>query len=321
VGTATIGFDHIDVDYLKNNQIEFACAPGSNANSVVEYIISCLSILAEQNQFNIYEKVFGIVGVGNVGSLLRQRLTQLGIQCICNDPPRAALGEKEFVELEAVIKQADIISLHTPLVIKGDYPTHHLFNHQRLQQLKPGAILINTSRGSVIDNVALLDLLKQRSDIRAVLDVWENEPHINLDLLDKISLATPHIAGYSLDGKMRGTDMVYKQACRYFTIPISKQLEQFLPQSGLTKLSFSPNANPQMALDIAIRACYDVRRDDHALRYAACQQNYFTNNLFDQLRKNYPVRREFDNVKIHLKHGKTDMINKFKALGFSIKED
>lgn len=321
VGTATIGFDHIDIDYLKQTKIGFACAPGCNANAVVEYVISTLSILAEQSRFAIRDKVVGIIGVGNVGSLLRERLTQWGVQCVCNDPPRAAKGEKGFIELDELIKAADIVTIHTPLITSGEYKTYHLFDESRLNQLKAHAILINTARGKVIDNAALKTLLEKRHDVRAVLDVWENEPDIDLELLHRVAIATPHIAGYSLDGKMRGTEMIYKAACRYFGLPARKKAGQFAPDSMLEKLSFSEDICIDEAVNVAIRSCYDVRRDDAYLRDAACRFGSTFSHGFDDLRKHYPVRREFHNLKIKIKHGKDQAINTFKALGFSIKSD
>jgi erythronate-4-phosphate dehydrogenase len=321
VGTATIGFDHIDVDYLKKNKIGFACAPGCNASSVVEYVISTLSVLAEQGQFNLHEKTVGIVGVGNVGELLQKRLTQIGIHCVCNDPPRTAKGEEGFIGLDELMRMADIVTIHTPLIKEGEYKTHHLFDAPRLNELKAHAILINTARGSVVDNNVLRELLEKRHDVRAVLDVWENEPDINLDLLHKTAIATPHIAGYSLDGKIRGTEMIYKAVCRHFGLPVRKKAGQFAPDPALEKLNFSEDQSIDEALNIAIRSCYDVRRDDASMRDAACRFNTAFGSAFDNLRKNYPVRREFSNLKIKIKHGKVEVIDVFKALGFPVKAD
>lgn len=321
VGTATIGFDHVDVDYLKKNKIGFACAPGCNANAVVEYVISALSVLAEQGQFKLQDKIIGIVGVGNVGSLLHKRLTQLGVTCVCNDPPRAAKGEEGFVELDELMRVADIVTLHIPLIKEGVYKTHHLFDEKCLHELKANSILINTARGGVIDNQALCELLTKRHDVRAVLDVWEGEPDINLDLLHKATIATPHIAGYSLDGKIRGTEMIYKAVCRHFGLPIRKKAGQFSPDPALEKMSFSESLAIDEALNIAIRSCYDVRRDDAWMRDAACRFSTTFARAFDDLRKNYPVRREFSNLKIKLKHGKAEDINTFKALGFAVKAE
>jgi len=307
------------VDYLQKNKIGFSCAPGCNANAVVEYVISALSVLAEQGQFNLREKTVGIVGVGHVGGLLKKRLTQIGVQCVCNDPPRAEKGEEGFIELNELMRVADIVTIHTPLIKEGEYKTHYLFDARRLSELKANSILFNTARGSVVDNQALLALLEKRHDVRAVLDVWENEPDINLDLLHKAAIATPHIAGYSLDGKMRGTEMIYKAASRHFGLPARKKAGQFAPDPTLEKLCFSETAAIDEALNIAIRSCYDVRRDDAHMRDAACRFSTAFGGAFDDLRKNYPIRREFSNLKIKIKRDKVEVIDVFKALGFSAK--
>lgn len=321
VGTATIGFDHIDLHYLQRNHIGFSCAPGCNANAVVEYVISTLLILAERGQFHLRDKVVGIVGVGNVGGLLRTRLLQWGIECVCNDPPRAAQGEEGFVTLDELMRVADIVTIHTPLIKEGEHKTHHLFDEACLDQLKTKSILINTARGSVVDNAALKALLVKRHDIQAVLDVWENEPTIDVALVQKIAIATPHIAGYSLDGKMRGTEMIYKSVCRYFGLPVRKKAAQFAPDPTLEKLSFSEGVCANEAINIAVRSCYDVRRDDALLRDAACRFSPTFGEAFDELRKHYPVRREFYNTKIKLKHGKAETVNAFQALGFVVRAE
>ncbi|MBU2712194.1 4-phosphoerythronate dehydrogenase PdxB [Zooshikella harenae] len=319
VGTATIGTDHIDEQFLTAKGIGFASAPGCNANAVVEYVLSALNVLAEQQDFDIRDKVVGIVGKGNVGGTLHQVLQRLGVATCVSDPfleesePHAA-----YVDLPTLIAESDIISLHTPLTDSGPHPTHHLFNEQVLRQLKPGTILINASRGAVIDNEALLKLKSDGLATTVVLDVWEGEPEINTALLPYIELATPHIAGYSLDGKMQGTEMIYKGACRFFGLPTRIKLPGISPMPVMKSISFAGNVPRQQAVSTAIRSLYDIRCDDVILRRELLKSGAEVGKIFDGLRKNYRERREFKTLKIKLKNCPGDVVNAFKALGFKV---
>ena len=220
VGSATIGFDHVDRDYLQERGIGFATAPGSNATSAAEYVVSALLVLAERKGFELAGRRVGIVGCGNVGSRVRDRLTALGMQCLVNDPPlKAQGGHDDYVGLDDIL-DADVITFHVPFTREGDWPTWHLADRAFLERLKRGAVLVNTARGAVVDNAALDALLAARDDLTVVLDVWEGEPAISEALLQKVDIGTPHIAGYSLDGKLRGTDMIYRAACAHFDRPV-----------------------------------------------------------------------------------------------------
>ncbi|MBE9563554.1 MAG: 4-phosphoerythronate dehydrogenase [Proteobacteria bacterium] len=304
VGTATIGFDHIDLDYLKENNIGFANAPGSNATAAAEYVISALLVLAEKQNFQLRDKTVGIIGCGNVGSRVLQKLEALGIRCLVHDP---LLRKSDYVDLKTV-QTADILTLHVPLEKNGDYPTFHLVNNKFLAKLKDNVILINTSRGTVIDESALSLALLARPNMTVVLDVWKNEPNINKLLLQQVALATPHIAGYSLDGKIRGTEMLYTKICEHF-----HQEPNWLPQlppPPVNQLSFSNMIDDDVAVHIAVMACYDIRRDDAALRQM--------NTNFDKLRKNYPLRREFNQLTIQLTAEKSILAKRLQGLGFKI---
>ncbi len=317
VGTATIGLDHLDTVYLDAQGIKYANAPGCNANSVVEYVFSVLTLLAEYDQFRIQDKTVGIIGYGNVGKALAVRLKKFGVNVLINDPPLQDEGAQGLCSLEEVL-QADILTLHVPLTEDGDHPTHHLFDEARLASLANHQYLINTSRGSVIDNQALVGKLKATPDFRVVLDVWENEPAINPELLDRVILGTPHIAGYSLDGKAIGSEMVYRELCQFLGFPARHKAGQFLPEPPLTKLGFSSAADETWALSTAIRASYDVRVDNWKLK---SKKNLATETLaqhFDHMRKHYPARREFCNIKIQLKNVEAGLLHKFNALGFKI---
>lgn len=294
VGTATIGLDHIDLNYLQQQGIGFISAPGSNATSAAEYVVSALLIMAERQGFELSEKSVGIIGCGNVGSRVLKKLTALGMTCFVYDPP---LGKTK--DLEKVLA-ADIISLHVPLSKDGDYPTYQLVNEQFLAYLRNDVIFINTSRGDVVDENALLKRLTACPNMQVILDVWQAEPNINQTLLERAALGTPHIAGYSFDGKVRATEMLYNAACNFFKK--SQTWQANMP---------SPNPSRLYVSDIhtAVMATYDVRRDDAELRRRTSE--------FDKLRKNYPVRREFSCIEIELAAASSQLLSSFKELGYN----
>lgn len=293
VGSATSGVEHIDTDYLNAHDIAYASAPGCNATAVVEYVLSCICALDGVLEKLLNGGIVGIVGLGNVGARLAQRLQALNIRCVGYDPFLAADNFSAdqfftFTDIETVLR-ADVICCHTPLTKAGAYPTWHLFDAKRLRELKPGAVLINASRGAVVDNAALLKLLRERDDLRVALDVWESEPAIDRSLLERVALATPHIAGYSWDGKIAGTQMVLAAFCDFFQLPLP---EQELVASRLN-IHLSPKNSAAELMRSAITAVYDVHRDDDEMRkaLAACNIDE-TAAVFDSLRKNYPQRRE-----------------------------
>ncbi len=211
VGTATAGTDHVDQAWLDEAGIGFSAAPGCNAIAVVEYVFSALLMLAERDGFTLKDRTVGIVGVGNVGSRLQARLEAWGVRTLLCDPPRAERGDAgDFRPLEALVREADILTFHTPLFKEGPYKTLHLADDALISALKPGAILINACRGAVVDNAALLTRLEAGQDLSVVLDVWEPEPDLNVELLKRVDIGTPHIAGYTLEGKARGTTQVFE---------------------------------------------------------------------------------------------------------------
>ncbi|NJO16013.1 MAG: 4-phosphoerythronate dehydrogenase PdxB [Thioploca sp.] len=317
VGTATIGLDHIDLAYLHHRGIGFASAPGCNAIAAAEYVISALLVIAERQGFSLADKTVGIIGCGNVGSRVLKKLIALNINCLIYDPPQQEQrGEFDYVDLETVLS-ADIITLHVPLEKQGRYPTYHLINEAVLKKLSNQVILINTSRGAVIDESALLNRLATHPEMTVILDVWKNEPNINPLLLQRATLATPHIAGYSLDGKVRGTEMLYTAVCHYFKKDKMWQSQTSLPVPPLTCLSFSNQINDSVAIHTAVMACYDIRRDDATLRRMA-QEIQGRRFFFDNLRKYYPVRREFSCVKIELPIEKSRLAKQLKGLGFQV---
>ena len=307
VGTATIGTDHIDLEYLKKNKIAFADAKGCNAYSVAEYLIVSLLNLSVRFNFTLKEKSIGIVGVGNVGSKVAKFADALGMKVLLNDPPLQRAGNNNsFVSLDEILN-ADIITLHVPLNLSGIDRTYHLFDKKKLMELKDGTILINTSRGAVIKNQELLEIIDTKK-LKVVLDVWENEPDINIDLLNKVIIGTPHIAGYSLEGKINGTKMIFDALADYLNLNISFNFTKEAPTNSL--LSFEKSETIEKDLDQIVSKIYPIGRDDKLMRKMLNMSREERIKYFDLLRKDYPIRREFNNYRIELKNfdGKTKNI-------------
>ena len=292
VGSATIGIDHIDTSFLSQSGIHFAFAPGCNANAVVQYDLSVMSRLVP----NWREKRVGIIGCGNVGSRLFGALKDLNVSCRAYDPfltPDSCFDLCGFDEVLA----SDIICVHTPLTHHGKYPTFHLIGPDELSRLKPGSLLLNAGRGEVVNNKALLDYLRSGGSIKTALDVWESEPEVCLELLEQVSIGTPHIAGNTVEGKNNGTSMVY---------------EAFLSWVGATHRDATEISLPLIELESeeiiqsisdAILSCYDPQRDDLAMRtaFSGLQEGSIRQrNAFDDLRTNYPLRREYSGTCVDL---------------------
>jgi erythronate-4-phosphate dehydrogenase len=298
VGSCTIGTDHLDTAWLEQQGIHWCNAPGCNADAVVDYVLACLFALdIDLQQLRNNEFTVGVVGCGNVGSRLVKRLKKLGITTLCCDPFKRS---PNYLPLETLIPQCDLVCLHTPLTQTGKHPTFHLVNEQNLPLFKKNAILLNAGRGAVIDNKALLEHMNWHPEFRAILDVWESEPEISRALLQKASIATPHIAGYSVEGKQRGTEMIYESFCKYInatnTLAMGKENPIVLDARRFPSLR-------QLVL-----ACYDPLKDTEELKHAA--------QAFDQLRKFYVYRREFSAFK--LRKVKAEDKKLLKALGFSL---
>jgi len=284
VGTATIGFDHIDRGYLAGRGIGFSSAPGSNSNSVAEYIVAALLDYAAKRGMDLAGKSIGVVGVGNVGSKVVRKCRALGMTVLMNDPPRAdETGDPSFLPLKDVLG-ADVVTLHVPLTKEGPYPTWHMVSDDFLAPM--GGLLINTSRGSVVDEKALGRHLGG-SVAAAILDVWEHEPMVDRELAKRVFGGTPHIAGYSFDGKVNGTQMMYDAICRHFGIEPTWNAADLLPPGK--RVACSGESDEDVLRD-AVSQVYDIRRDYDAFRRGMDE--------FDRLRKNYPVRREFHTADI-----------------------
>ncbi|MEN6384457.1 MAG: 4-phosphoerythronate dehydrogenase PdxB [Phycisphaerales bacterium] len=311
VATATIGFEHVDTEYLKNKQIEFASAPGSNANSVAEYVTSALLNLAEKYHFDVSKKSIGIVGVGNVGSRVEKKAKALGMKVVLNDPPlKRQTGEDKYRPLNEIF-DCDIVTLHTPLTKEGIDKTYHLANENFFAALKDGAIFFNTCRGSVHDTIALKKAISTKKLSACVLDVWEKEPDIDVELLDMVDFGTPHIAGYSYDGKVIGMIMIYNAFCNFFGIKPKFTAQSFLPEPKLPEILIKNEKNPLL---FAVNSLYDISKDDENLRRIKNEPVDKRGVYFDSLRKNYPIRREFVNTKII--NADVNLHKVFAGLGF-----
>jgi len=310
VGSATSGIDHIDTDYLKKSNITFTHALGSNARSVAEYILSSLLVTAEQQGFSLKEKTVGIIGCGQVGSRVKRFMDVLGVKCLLNDPPLARkTSDHNYVELEE-LSQADIITLHVPLTRKGEFPTNKLVNQTFLDKLKSDVILVNTSRGEVIDEAALLAFKQANAASTLILDVWCNEPEIDINLLQKTFIATPHIAGYSYDGKVKATEILFDALNDYAG---KELLKADLLKPEQEKVTIDDDA-----IQLAVLQSYDVRSDASALMELMNLEDNKRAAYFDSLRKNYPIRREFTGRNIQTSRMNDELKQQLQQLGFNV---
>lgn len=317
VGTCTIGTDHIDQAALARRDIAFASAPGCNAEAVVDYVLCSLLTLAERDGWALGERTVGIVGVGNVGSRLQARLTAMGVATLACDPPRAdEEGQAGFHPLDALIERCDVLCLHTPLTREGSHATYQLLNAQRIDDLAPGSVVLNAGRGDCMDGLALRSRLSGKGDIMAVLDVWEDEPTIDAGLRDLVSLATPHIAGHSLDGKLRGTWMIQQALARHCGQPNELTFPDICPPPALASLHLQHALPPEDALRLCMRAVYDVRRDHNALQRQTLHHGMHKG--FDDCRANYPLRREFVTLNVKLSGEAVALEGMLRGAGFTV---
>jgi erythronate-4-phosphate dehydrogenase len=285
---------------------------------VVDYVLGSLMTLAEIEGADLAQRTFGVVGAGQVGGRLIEVLKGLGWTVKVCDPPRQAAEGGDYVSLEQIIEQCDVISLHTPLTRDGEQPTWHLFDEQRLNRLKPGTWLINAARGPVIDNTALREVLLEREDLQAVLDVWEQEPTVDVDLADLCVIATPHIAGYSLDGRQRGTAQIYQALCDFLGQPVEVSLADLLPRPWLAGITLDAHTDPAWALAALCRSVYDPRRDDADFRRSLIGTVNEQRSAFDALRKHYPPRREIDSLRVRVEGQSATLQQIVTALGATI---
>jgi erythronate-4-phosphate dehydrogenase len=317
VATATIGFDHIDIDFLARNKIGFASAPGSNANSAAEYVIAGLLEIGQRYALDLEGRSIGVIGVGNVGGRVAKKCDAMGMDVYLNDPPlKRQTGDEKYLPLEKLF-DCDFITLHTPLTFDGPDKTYHLADEKLFKSLKEKCVFINASRGGVVDSRALKSTIRAGRLRATMLDVWENEPDIDIELLKMVDIGTPHIAGYSLDGKIAGMIMIYKAACGYFAIEPKFDIEDFLPEPAVPELKLDTDiTNDQNALLSALRKIYRIDKDDEIIRRILDKPAEGRGKYFDGLRKNYPVRREFKNTSVILKDTSSKLAEKLVGIGF-----
>lgn len=292
VASATSGINHIDLGYLKQKNIGFSHALGSNAISVAQYVTAGICHWSQLSNKPLDQISLGIIGYGHVGKQLEKLAIQLGINCVLNDPPLSETGQSGLQDIKSAMA-CDVVSLHVPYSQQGKHATDHLINNDNIQSLQPNALFINTSRGGVVEEKALLAYKFKHPQFQIILDVWENEPSINLEMLSQTLLATAHIAGYSFDGKLRGTEMIYQACCQFFNIT---------PQWSTNKFDFDGNQpydfkfNKYQDTRTSILKAYDIIQDSNQLMNILTNHNLKKEEHFDCLRKHYSIRREWINL-------------------------
>lgn len=292
VGTATIGTDHLDKGLLASRNIPFVNAPGCNKYSVGDYVLSALLVLAERYELNLSAMTLAVIGAGNTGECVAGKAEALGMRVLRCDPPRARNAPYAgFVDYQTAL-QADIVSFHVPITREGPDATCHLLDEQTIAARPAGQILINASRGEVWDNRALLARQLGERPLRLVMDVWENEPDPLAGLVPLTEIATPHIAGYSLEGKARGTWMLYQAFCQQWGYQPRQDLSQLLPPPDVQAVLPGRVADQALIRQL-VHLVYDVRRDDARFRARLALPG-----SFDEQRKCYPERRELSSLQI-----------------------
>ncbi|MDR0232909.1 MAG: 4-phosphoerythronate dehydrogenase [Dysgonamonadaceae bacterium] len=319
--TATIGYDHIDTAYCEANGIRWINAPGCNSSSVQQYITASLLVLAKEKKMNLPDMTLGVIGVGNVGSKVAKAGAALGMRVLLNDPPRAeseiGLSQKEgdatFTSLEQLLKESDVVTCHTPLTKDSPYPTYHLSSYDFFDQMKDGSVYINSARGAVTDSAALKQAVQSKLSAY-ILDVWEGEPNLDLELLKNALIGTPHIAGYSSDGKANGTAVCVREFCQFFGLDV---LHDWYPDAvpappmpTIISIDCTGKTAQQVFYEAVIHT-YPIEEDSLRLKQ--------TPTDFEKQRGDYWIRREFSNFTIQLKNHTETIVNGLRFLGFKIK--
>ena len=312
IGTATIGFDHIDTKFCGKHNIRWTNAPGCNSSSVQQYMASAFLKMSSEFRFNLKDKTIGIIGVGNVGSKVEKFAGIMGMKVLLNDPPRSRKeGDRNFVSLGDLLSDSDIVSVHVPLNFVGEDKTYHLFNERSFKKMKKGGWFFNSSRGEVTNTDALKKTLGSGKLSGAVIDVWENEPDIDLDLMSQAFIATPHIAGYSTDGKANGTAMIVNSLCKHFDLPPRKWYPENVPVPPVPEISIDCSGkSDEDIIREAVFYTYNISRDDINLRFSPSD--------FEKQRSEYPLRREFPSYSINLSGGTKEVQKMLVGLGFRI---
>ena len=314
-GTGTAGFDHVDLQALSDHDIHFAHAPGCNARGVGEYVAAALLELAIEQGFELEGLTLGIVGHGNTGHHVEEKAKALGMKVLLNDPPREEAGMfYPYIPLDTLLSECDVLSLHIPLVKKGDHPTHQLISVEQLGRMKAGAILINACRGEVLDSDAVVAALDSGKLAHAVIDVWA--PGVHLPLMERAALVSPHVAGHSFEGKINGTIQLYQQLCQFFDLEESWDYEPYR-ESIVQEISIGSGEADLSALRNVVRHCVDLRVDDNAFRKALELNADEGKSLFKSLREHYRTRNEFHRTLVHTKSF-SPLAESLSALGFCL---
>ena len=325
VGTATTGVEHIDREYLAARNIGFTAALGCNAHAVAEYVLTALLVTAQVKGLVLGGKTLGIIGVGRIGGLVAAKAPALGMRTLLHDPPLArATGDRRYRPFSEIL-QADFITLHVPLTLDGPEATFHLIGTDELARMAPSSVLINTARGEVVDNAALLEALTKGTIGGAVMDVWEGEPSIDWDLLNHVTLGTPHVAGYSSDGKINATMMLYHACCRFWGIKPTwtppPDLHASLASGNVPHVSFDATGKDFQSLaHEMITTLYDLPADHARMRDMLAVPEPLRPQAFDRLRRDYPYRREFAVSPIPVKGGDHNLFARLQTLGIHVNE-
>lgn len=314
IATATIGYDHIDTDFCASHNIIWQNASGCNSSSVEQYLLSALLILSARKNFRLADKTIGIIGVGHVGSKVEKVARLMGMNLLLNDPPRERNEHGScFVSLNQILEESDIISLHVPLTLSGPDKTFHMTDNNFFNNLGKKVHLINTSRGEIIDEKVLKNAIKSGRVESVVLDVWENEPFIDKELFEMVDIATPHIAGYSLDGKANGTSISIRALSRFFRLNLNNWVPEHIPSPSENEIVVDATGkNSQEIISEIILKTYNVLEDDERFRNSI--------SSFEEQREQYPLRREYGAYSLRITNGQKDIITVLRKLGFNIRE-
>lgn len=293
VGTATSGFEHLEIDFLSRNKIHFAVAKGCNSSAVAEYVITSIAKLLSDTTEELFDKTIGVIGFGNIGTKVAQMSQALGMKIKINDPPLNRV-DKTFnsVSLNEILN-CEIITLHVPLTFQVKDSTFNLLD-DKLDLIKENTILINTSRGGIVNESKLLEVLNQKK-IKLVTDVWINEPDVNIDLLAKSDISTPHIAGYSIEGKVNGTKMIFEQLNNFLGTDF--KFDFFASQHEKETIEFNNDISPKSLYEL-LKRIYNIESDSTAMKRMLFMKSQGRKEFFDELRKNFPLRKSFNDYLI-----------------------
>lgn len=320
VGTATAGFDHMDTAALERAKIRWVASPGCNADSVAEYVAAALLRLARRRRTPLAGRTLGIVGVGEVGRRVDRVARALGLETRLNDPPRreAEPENRELRPLDEVLETADIVTLHVPLTGEAPHATRALASGRFFEALRPGAWFLNAARGEVVDEAALRRAMDSGALSAVALDVWNGEPDIDATLVSRADLATPHIAGYSTDGKLNGTLHVYRELCRHAARTPGWDPAPRDSPPPVPEILAPEDPDDEAALDEIVRRAYDIEADDAPIRAAAARGPAALAAEFARRRKAYPDRREFFHTTVRLARPRPSLAAALRELRFRL---